>query len=525
MGLAATLEDPNHPCCASSGAVGVGCAGNGAVGAAHVTSAVVLASLQPSQNDEGLQETAGSSPHAFESLRDCILCGSGCHPTLIFGHISHGLYGEQLSDRAPAPSSASHSQLIEGTGSCSDPSPFELSNSMQSIFEESFYSLNVFNTPHCVRCPRIDADTVYDIYLLAEDNAAPPNIQSAVSPVVSALTARSNGTGGFTAPTFNTTYPPQVTITGSSYFYTAVRLDADSEVAYAVMDAGSAAPTSAELFAGVAGKTGVKNSGTSSTMTAGQEGLQAMHGSLEPSTSYDVYLAARSTDNGHTFSQAYTTYLAGYTTTGASPKPIINSTVSNTNTIFPFTIVFDRPVTDFQCRPWTWNCDVDVTGGTVTDNDVSNPSEDMMHWEGSITPTRDGEVTVSVEHGRGIDNYDGGLSERSNTLVVNYDTVRPNVTLSIVSSSQLNMIFRINFSEPVFDFGWGSIKKTGCKQTAFDLITPTLVWEATISFTSSYCLVEVPENNANDTAKNPNFDSNKLERVFDGHEADDGLFL
>eukprot|EP00854_Cymbomonas_tetramitiformis_P002102 gene2102-2801_t len=375
---------------------------------------------------------------------------------------------------------------------------------------------------NCSRCPEVHQGSDYDIYLVAEDVGAASGNGSVgnVTHRIHVHTASSpSSSDAEKAPLF-ASGSPMSTVSGGSYIHFSVSFNTSLDsntVAFLVLPAGS-----------------------STTFVVS---------SLVQQTSYDIYFAGSGSSSHGLFEQnfdtlvwtadglwwgsalgrqAYTSLRSLQTSVPTAPIPTISAQstpcVADT-TPYLISVEFDRPVRDFEC----WEgaaCNVGVEGGSVTNSSISQTwdSDDRVYSFHVDVPA-DGQVTITVPAGAALDKYDTVQSAAAAALSFTCDVSRPVPLLEEVSSTQLNMIFRISFSEVVTGFDQMDLELTGCQLTSFTEISANQMWEATVSFDESYAYARVGLGSAVDSSGNANVASNSLERWFAGHQVPAGLSI
>jgi hypothetical protein len=165
----------------------------------------------------------------------------------------------------------------------------------------------------------------------------------------------------------------------------------------------------------------------------------------------------------------------------------------------------------------------DITVSTGTKSNLN--TSDNRNWTVDITPpssTYDGSIDVSVASNQ-VQDPAGNTNTASNTLTVDYDGERPDVSVSLVGGGTQNSPFevRITFTEAInpSTFSAGDISvspgSAGTPTSSDDR-----VWTATITPTPSDYVgdvnVSVSSGRAQDPAGNNNTASNTLTVSYDG---------
>ncbi|WP_188951244.1 Ig-like domain-containing protein, partial [Filimonas zeae] len=176
------------------------------------------------------------------------------------------------------------------------------------------------------------------------------------------------------------------------------------------------------------------------------------------------------------------------------------------NAAFKVSIVFNKPVTDFDKN------DLVVVNGVVSDF----TSIDGSTYNATITPAADGEVIVSVTENAASDAAGNG-NIASDTLVRKYDATRPTVTIATAAKNPLNKAFDITvtFSEAVTGFGKSGLTVENGAISSFTSIDATTYTATITPAVNGEVKVSVAENSASDAAGNGNVASDTLLRNYD----------
>ena len=176
-------------------------------------------------------------------------------------------------------------------------------------------------------------------------------------------------------------------------------------------------------------------------------------------------------------------------------KPYVNGN-------FEVTFTFSETIKDFKAG------NIKVTNGDLGKLDSISP----VLYKSTITPFKDGEVTVFVEGG-GFRDLAGNVNVVSGKLIVIADFTRPSVTILKMDTNSavgaIDVLF--NFSEPVTGFDSADISIVD--GTLFELDSISLsVYQASIihSDKSEIMTINVAENVVADIAGNSNSESDYL---------------
>ncbi|SIT93566.1 gliding motility-associated C-terminal domain-containing protein [Pontibacter indicus] len=194
----------------------------------------------------------------------------------------------------------------------------------------------------------------------------------------------------------------------------------------------------------------------------------------------------------------------------ATKPTLVLSTEANSpiNAAFEVVFTFSETVSGFALA------DIAVAGGTVSNLTATAAGK---VYTATITPSAEGEVTISVAADVAEDNAGNG-NTASNTLRLQYDKTRPAVTLATTAPALTNAAIpvTITFSEPVTGFALADFTITNgtaadltkVSETKYSvLVTPTLDGEVSIA---------IAENKVADAATNGNTASNVLSLTYDG---------
>ena len=160
-----------------------------------------------------------------------------------------------------------------------------------------------------------------------------------------------------------------------------------------------------------------------------------------------------------------------------APQVTISGTPAIANAAWPLTIIFTEPVTGFALD------DIQVTNGTAAELH----SDNARVYTATITPTADGDVTVSIAAGvvTGVDSRQPNRA--ANTVSTRYDNTPPTITISglpqriINAGNNTTFTATFTFSEWVTGFTASDIRVEGGSADNFTETTAGRVWTATIT--------------------------------------------
>ncbi|MDX5480720.1 MAG: Ig-like domain-containing protein, partial [Hymenobacteraceae bacterium] len=177
-----------------------------------------------------------------------------------------------------------------------------------------------------------------------------------------------------------------------------------------------------------------------------------------------------------------------------------------TNAPFTVTFTFSEPVTGFA------QGDISVTNATVSDLTAASTSV----YTARVTPTADGEVTVSVAAGVAQDAATNG-NEASAILSRIYDATRPTVTLATTAADPTNAPFTatFSFSEEVFGFELGDITVTNGAASEFTKVDGQTYTALVRPASDGDVTVALAAGVASDKATNPSEAAAELRRLYD----------
>ena len=183
--------------------------------------------------------------------------------------------------------------------------------------------------------------TDYDMWVVAQDDEATPNVQAAASRLDFTTVADA------TAPTMVTGFPRAVSITDSSFTIEVQSSEAGLFYAVVLVD-GAAAPTSAQVKSGLdaAGSSALASTNAVS-ITAASTTATATVASLAASTAYDVYIVA---EDGSANLQASPVLVDVTTLLDATPPTFVSgfpSVSSITDSSFLLQVQLNEPGTAF----------------------------------------------------------------------------------------------------------------------------------------------------------------------------------
>ena len=141
------------------------------------------------------------------------------------------------------------------------------------------------NVDSIVTITGLTQNTEYDIYVVAEDDETPPNIQSSVTEIDAATTIED-----ITPPNFAATYPKIIDNTATT-LELAVQIDEDGTAYYVILENDATAPTVEEVKAGTGNGGSVAIDNGQISLLADTEN-SAIIDSLSESTDFDVYVVA-----------------------------------------------------------------------------------------------------------------------------------------------------------------------------------------------------------------------------------------
>ena len=183
-------------------------------------------------------------------------------------------------------------------------------------------------------------------------------------------------------------------------------------------------------------------------------------------------------------------------------------TPTNLNPI-PFTATFSEDVTGFVVG------DITVTNGTAS-NFVA---VDGHTYTFDVTPTADGDVTVSIAAGVATDTGGNG-NTAATPVTVTSDTTAPTPTVSSTApdpTSTNPIPFAVAFSEDVTGFTAGDVQVVNGSVTNFVAVDArNYTFDVVPSGSSVTVDVTVPAGVAEDSATNGNVISNTVSRTFNG---------
>ena len=159
-----------------------------------------------------------------------------------------------------------------------------------TIFAKGELTLTAADTAYDVNVTGLSENTVYSVFVVAEDDQATPNLQTAVTDL-------DVTTADDTPPSFASGFPKATEIKDTE-FKLVVELDEPGLFHWAVLPTTATAPTAAEMAASTNADAVAKSASAGVAVTAGalQKSVTITTG-LTEATDYDVYVLARD-DNG-----------------------------------------------------------------------------------------------------------------------------------------------------------------------------------------------------------------------------------
>lgn len=194
---------------------------------------------------------------------------------------------------------------------------------------------------------------------------------------------------------------------------------------------------------------------------------------------------------------------------GTAPTTVISTTESNPTNADPiaFTVTFSEEVTGFAYTDIT--IDNGITSAVSTSDNIS--------FDFDVTPTLDGNVTVSINSGVAKD-IAGNNNTASNTYVIKFDSTNPTIAITSSEPDPTNTAvdFRVTFSEVVTGFASGDITVGNGSVTNFVEQTTGLVWDVTVTpTTDGLVTVNIAAGIATDVAGNGNDIASQYSVTFD----------
>lgn len=191
------------------------------------------------------------------------------------------------------------------------------------------------------------------------------------------------------------------------------------------------------------------------------------------------------------------TFAPDVTLTAAASDP--------TNASFIVTATFTKPVTGLAMNDFV------VTNGAASEFTALSSTTYTVR----ITPSGDGEVTITLPASAAQDEGNGSDSTASNVLTRQIDTVRPGVTLASASSDPTNGAFTVtaSFTKPVTGLVLGDFAVTSGTASNLTGADGDDSYTVTITPTGDGAVsVSLPEAAASDAAGNTSTASNVLTR-------------
>ena len=257
-----------------------------------------------------------------------------------------------LADGAAAPTSA---EVKAGTASGGGTA---IANGSQAIAAA--------NTDYTSNISGLTASTLYDIYVVAEDDEATPNLQAA--PVKVDVTMLDPDV---TAPSWTATYPKTANVANND-FDLLVSINEIGKAYYVVLADGTTAPNSTQVKAGQDGTgTAASISGYINITTASTEFSQNIAG-LTAGTTYDVYVVA---EDAIPNLQASPAAIADVTTTSIKPEPsehvtLLAGTTTSTSVTLTWTDAAGAQVPDAYLVLANTTGTFSVSDGTAVSDDT-----------------------------------------------------------------------------------------------------------------------------------------------------------
>ena len=192
-----------------------------------------------------------------------------------------------------------------------------------------------------------------------------------------------------------------------------------------------------------------------------------------------------------------------------APSVTLSTTATSPTKLspIPFTATFSEAVTGFAAG------DITVTNGTVSNFQGSGTT-----YTFDVTPTADGDVTVSIAANVANDASNNG-NLAATPLTLTSDTTAPTATVSTTASdpTSTNPIpFTVTFSEAVTGFTAGDLLVTNGSVTNFSGSGATYTFDVVPSGNNVQVSVSVPAGVAEDAATNGNLVSNTVTLQFTG---------
>jgi len=220
--------------------------------------------VQPTKIDIKTTGSDSTPPEWVSGYPSVANIGSNSFDLKVKINESGKVYYAVLNDGASAPTAA---QVKAGTG-----------------FVKAGNSSVIANTEYIFSITGLTANTNYDVYAVAEDNAS--NLMTTVSNRIDVTTLASDTT----PPEWGSGYPMMEDITRTSLTLK-VKINESGKVYYIVVDKGSTSPTSSQVKAGVNyGSVVVRKSGNTTVSGNVEEPFNITD--LEETKEYDIYAVA-----------------------------------------------------------------------------------------------------------------------------------------------------------------------------------------------------------------------------------------
>ncbi|ACJ30122.1 Glycosyl hydrolase, BNR repeat protein [Shewanella piezotolerans WP3] len=212
-------------------------------------------------------------------------------------------------------------------------------------------------------------------------------------------------------------------------------------------------------------------------------------GSLTVDVAADV--AVDSADNGNTAADAFSVI---YDDT--PPTVIINGATGDINSAFTANLIFSEEVEGF-----------DLTGVELTNATLSQWSGEGLGYSVLVTPIEQGEVSLLVKENAAADKS-GRLSLSSELFKVNFDSVKPEVTLSLLAMEEREE-FAIDmlFTEPVIGLTLEDFQIENGIALSLVGEKDKYVLKGSVTSVGQDVLVQVPADVVEDSAENGNLES------------------
>ncbi|MCL1093340.1 Ig-like domain-containing protein [Shewanella kaireitica] len=212
-------------------------------------------------------------------------------------------------------------------------------------------------------------------------------------------------------------------------------------------------------------------------------------GSLTIDIAADV--AVDSADNGNTAADAFSVI---YDDT--PPTVIINGATGDINSAFTANLIFSEEVEGF-----------DLTGVELTNATLSQWSGEGLSYSVLVTPIEQGEVSLLVKENAAADKS-GRLSLASELFKVNFDSVKPEVTLSLLTMKEREeFAIDVLFTEPVIGLTLEDFQIENGIALSLVGEKDKYILKGAVTSVGQDVLVQVPADVAEDGAENGNLES------------------